>query len=319
MISVIMPVRNGGETLGKAIESILVQTFQKIELIIIDDCSTDNSFEIMSAYAQSNPNIRVVKNETNLGLSKNLNRALEMASFELVSRMDQDDEAFPERLARQHQYLIENPNVAAVGGQVLLVGKRMEFDFPLHYEVDPTLAQTKLLKYSVLSHPTVMYRKSVILKLGGYRAFFKNAEDYDLWLRLVRNGYGIGNVSEAVLRYRLSVKGMTISNRWVQYIYHRLAQHSHYHPEDELNEELYQKVEAKYGHLKERYIVATYLLTFEWLLKTRYFSMALYVFRLTPGKWKAYTLKRLLSAMKQGCLRQDRSWNLSEFYALYEK
>lgn len=112
LFSVLMPVYNGEKYLREAIDSILEQTLTDFEFLIIDDGSKDNSVQIINSY--NDPRIRLVKNETNLGISKTLNRGIEMASAEFIARMDADDISYPARLQKQYDYLIKHPRVLTV-------------------------------------------------------------------------------------------------------------------------------------------------------------------------------------------------------------
>src|SRR3990167_2130806 len=318
MISVIMPVKNGAETIEVALQSILNQTFQDFEIIVIDDHSTDNTVNIVNALAEKTGKIRIIKNGKSLGVTTSLNLALQNAKYEYVARMDADDESLPDRLKLQHDYLQKNPNIAVVGGQVLFMGSTSQHDYHLRYETNSELIKKEMLKNNQLSHPAVMYRKSVILQLGGYRDFFKNAEDYDLWLRLLRHSYEISNLDTLIIRYNLSIGGATIANRWIQYVYHRLAQHAYYFPEDTLNETLYKNIESKYISLRLNYFIATHALTLNCLLKCRQFKKAWAIFKLIPNKLSFYSIKKILLAVIRGLFKIGKGSNVNEFYMLYE-
>ena len=111
-----MPVYNGLPYLPHAIESVLDQTFTDFEFLIINDASTDDSFACIRSY--KDPRIRLVCNETNLGQTRTLNKGLELAQGPFIARLDQDDIAYPKRLAKQVAYLDANPEVALVAGNV---------------------------------------------------------------------------------------------------------------------------------------------------------------------------------------------------------
>src|ERR1700726_1508117 len=118
-ISVLMPVYNAERYVAEAVESILSQTFADFEFIIIDDGSKDRSLAILEEYAARDPRIRLVS-RPNTGIVKALNQGLALASGELVARMDADDIAMPERLAKQRDYLADHPECVMVGSRVLV-------------------------------------------------------------------------------------------------------------------------------------------------------------------------------------------------------
>src|SRR5688572_29034662 len=109
-ITVLMPVYNAASFLREAIESILQQTFRDFEFLIIDDGSTDESIAIVQAY--KDPRIRFLQNDANVGIAATLNRGIEMASCELIARMDADDISYPTRLQKQYDYMTLNPMCA---------------------------------------------------------------------------------------------------------------------------------------------------------------------------------------------------------------
>lgn len=221
--TVLLPVHNGARTLRLAVDSILAQDDPDFELLIIDDASTDPSAEIAESYAAADARVTVVRHRRNAGLASTLNEGLERARYELVARMDQDDESLPARLRIQCAFLEAHPEVAAAGSWVLHMGAQPKFDNLIELPETPRGIAERLQHENCLYHPSVMMRRSVILGLGGYRREFRNAEDYDLWLRLSRD-HDLGNVAEPLLRYRFSLEGMTLGRKWEQLYYVHLAQ-----------------------------------------------------------------------------------------------
>lgn len=115
-----MGVYNAAETLSAAIESVLAQTFEDWEMIICDDCSTDNTQEVVSRYTNKFPQIKLIRNETNKRLAYSLNYCLEYAQGEYIARMDADDMCLPNRLKKQVEFLDSHPEYQVVGGGVQL-------------------------------------------------------------------------------------------------------------------------------------------------------------------------------------------------------
>lgn len=222
-VSVLLPVYNAGDTLAQAVESILNQTFADFELLIIDDASTDNSAVVIRQYASQDSRIQPVFHEVNQGLTTTLNEGLKLAQSDYVARMDQDDESLPHRLQVQWDYLQENPDVVVAGSFVYHMGPKPEYDHLVELPIENDKIKETLKQYNCLYHPSVMMRKTSILAIGGYRPEFKNAEDYDLWLR-VSEVYQLANIPQPLLRYRFSLQGMTLSRKWEQLFYVYLAQ-----------------------------------------------------------------------------------------------
>ena len=200
-VSVIMGVYNGERYLPDAIKSILDQTLTDFEFIIINDGSTDRSREIVMSF--SDPRIKPVDNEKNLGLVATLNRGLELANGKYIARMDADDIALPNRLQRQVDYMEQHPEMVVSGTSVELFN-----DAEVHsiwkVTVDPRSIAMQLLFVPCFCHPSAILRGEVIRKHQiRYSKDYVHAEDYELWIRLLRSGFNIGNLSEVLLRYRM--------------------------------------------------------------------------------------------------------------------
>lgn len=198
-VTVLMPVYNGERYLRDAVTSILDQTFQDFELLILNDGSRDGSREIIESFGDSR--IVSVDNGKNLGLIATLNKGLILAKGDYVARMDCDDLSRPERLARQVRYLEDHPDVALCGAWIRKFG--LGKDKICRYHGDPLLLACGLLFDSVLAHPTVMLRKRMFIDSGlFYDVAYKHAEDYELWVKTSRC-YKLGTIAEVLLDYRV--------------------------------------------------------------------------------------------------------------------
>lgn len=200
-VSVLMPVFNGGRFLAAAVESIREQTFRDFELIAIDDGSTDQSACLLAQLAASDDRIRVIR-QTNAGIVTTLNRALALAHGEYIARMDADDVALPSRLARQTVFLDDHPDVAVVGSAITLIDEEgstiRDVDYPLFCA---DVSRFLIHVGNALAHPAIMMRRADIAALGGYRAAYRHAEDYDLWLQLSETR-DLANLPDRLLLYR---------------------------------------------------------------------------------------------------------------------
>jgi glycosyltransferase involved in cell wall biosynthesis len=225
-ISVLLPVYNAGFPLRSAIESILSQDYHEFEFLIIDDASTDGSVEIIQKYERHDPRIRAIFHSSNQGLAATLNEGLHIAEGNLVARMDQDDESLSNRLTAQYQFMTNHPQVVVAGSYVFHMGITRRKDRLVKLPITYSQIAEVLKNENCLYHPSVIIRRQEILHIGGYRSEFKNAEDYDLWLR-VSKGYQIANIPIPLIRYRFSVNGMTLSRKWEQLYYVMLAQVAH--------------------------------------------------------------------------------------------
>lgn len=200
-VSVVMPVRDGAAFVEAAVRSILVQTLGDIELVVIDDGSTDRTPEILSSLAARDARLRLVRTAPR-GIVAALNAGLAAARSEIVARMDADDIALPERLDRQVAALAAAPHAAVIGTACRAIDAAGR---PLHLMSFPTEAaevRAALARGNCVAHPSVIMRRAAVQAAGAYRACFVQAEDYDLWLRLVET-HDIVNLPEPLLHYRL--------------------------------------------------------------------------------------------------------------------
>ena len=202
-VSVVMPVFNGAEYLEVALESVLGQTLNDLELIVVDDGSTDASPEILERVATSDARVRVVHNRGNSGIVVALNNGWRLARSPYVARMDADDVALPDRLERQVGFLDAHPEVAAVGGAVTIVDARGLRGTTVTYPRSSAAIRRTLPRYNCFAHSAVTIRRAALEAVGGYR--YDHVEDYDLWLRLDER-FELANLQEVVLLYRRHIR-----------------------------------------------------------------------------------------------------------------
>ena len=199
-LSVILPVYNGLPYLETAIDSVLRQTFQDFELIVINDGSSDGSASIVEKL--DDPRIRFFQ-QKNQGLAVTLNRGISLSRGEYIARQDQDDVCFPMRLQKQVAYLDANPDVGMVGTSAeILVGNERTNRMLIHPADDASI-RFGLLFDNYFVHSSVMLRRSVLEKVGGYSEDKSRQppEDYELWSRVMRT-HKLANLPEALMAYR---------------------------------------------------------------------------------------------------------------------
>lgn len=198
-ISILMPCYNNALYVAEAIESMLNQTFTDFELIVLDDCSTDNSREVIESFTDK----RIVyhRNEQNLGLANNLNVGLDLACGEFIARMDGDDISLPERLQIQVDFLDNNPDVDLCSCGLEKFGK--ETDIWIR-ETDPEQVKITMMFFSPILHASSVWRREKFEKHGlRYNQDAFPAEDYDLWARAVASGLKLVNVPQVLYKYRI--------------------------------------------------------------------------------------------------------------------
>ena len=174
MISVIMSVYKPTELMYDAIFSILNQTYKDFEFIIVSD--GEKNLEV-----PDDPRIRVIYNEKNIGLTKSLNKALDIAQGEYIARMDADDISLPNRFAEQVKYLDAHPECILVGTWAEIIDEQGNVKRVVKHPCDDKVIQRELIKYNPFFHSSIMFRKGLY-----YNENFRYAQDYELYFRLTR-------------------------------------------------------------------------------------------------------------------------------------
>ena len=207
LITVLMPVHNGGDFLRPAAESILGQTHRDLELLVVNDGSTDRTADILAELAAADSRVRVIGGTTRLGFSGALNLGLEQARGEWIARMDADDIALPDRLETQCKFMRAHPDVGLCGGLIEVFGTRQG---TFHR---PPLSPDETLCYALFdnpfAHPTIMLRRDLIIQHGlRFDPAFCPSDDYELWSRCLRL-FPCVNLNRVLLRYRVHGRSMS--------------------------------------------------------------------------------------------------------------
>lgn len=220
LVSIITPNYNCGRFIAQTIESVLAQTYTNWEMLIVDDCSTDNSVQIALSYAENDSRIKVVQNEKNCGAAISRNKAIELAQGEFVAFLDSDDLWLPDKLEKQITFMRDND---------------CDFSFCEYEHIDEennSLHQianvTKHLKYrKMMMHCwpgclTVMYNQNVVGKV--YADNIKKNNDHALFLRVLKNCHNAMGMKELLAKYRIrkgsiSSKKSAIIKYYIQVIH----------------------------------------------------------------------------------------------------
>lgn len=203
LISVIMSAYNAEHFLREAIDSILNQTYDNFEFIIIDDASTDSSKSILRSY--SDHRIRLHLNKDNSGLTRSLNIGLTLAKGAYIARQDADDVSYPERFQKQLDFFRANPGLAIVGAQANYIYEdgQLAKGFRISKPLTNTGLQFSLTYDSPFVHSTVMFKSEIIPgKLSGYNEQFRTNQDFELWSRAAAD-LSMANMREILLNFRI--------------------------------------------------------------------------------------------------------------------
>lgn len=193
-----------------AVRSILDQTFDDFELIIVEDPSEIDG-RAMIADLLGDPRIRYVQNPTRTGLVSQRNQALQLSRADLVAVLDADDIAEPDRLEEQCQFLERNPSIAVLGTSLRIINAQGNTIGFRSYPTSPVVVRRSLRRYNPIAQPSVMFRADVVQSCGAYRDETPFAQDYDLWIRVMKAGHDLCNLPCPLLRYRVHKSAL----KWV--------------------------------------------------------------------------------------------------------
>lgn len=216
-ISVIMSVYNGEAYLEEAIESIRNQTFDNWELIIINDCSTDLTGEILDGFTAKDKRIRVYTNEVNLRLPASLNKAISLCGGKYIARMDADDISLPDRLEKQYKFMEEHEDVSLSSCRFMTVKDGVYASGGVGGRCDNEALRAMLLVANPILHPGVIARAEV-MKSFNYDTTLTCTEDLELWTRMAAENQKMQILPECLLIYRLHDKQITSTTLERQHI-----------------------------------------------------------------------------------------------------
>jgi glycosyltransferase involved in cell wall biosynthesis len=206
-VSVVMPAYNAAPFVEEAVDSILAQTFDDFEFIIIDDGSTDDTGKILKSFEKSDPRIQVITQE-NQGVALALNVGLERAQGRYIARMDADDIALPNRFEEQVRFMDANPQIGVCGTHATIFG---DHNHIWQSDTDNRRMQAWLFFGPVFCHPTVFLRREILLRSGiRYDPSYKVGQDFKMWQELSRVTQ-FANLPKPLLRYRNHNKQVSIS------------------------------------------------------------------------------------------------------------
>lgn len=213
LVSVVIAVYNGGNLLIKSIDSILKQSYSNLEIILVNDGSTDDSSTVIRSV--DDDRIKLLENGENRGLIYSLNYGIQQATGDVIVRMDADDIALPNRIKHQVEVLKRDPSLVAVGSWITLID---ENDYPIgqwEYPETHTTIKWNQLFNSAMAHPSIMFLKSAFNKTDGYSVDYKYAEDYELWSRLGAVGK-LYNIQAPLILYRVHSGSVSQSSNEAQ-------------------------------------------------------------------------------------------------------
>ena len=205
LVSVIMAVYNAEKHLEDSVLSVLGQSYSNFEFIIIDDGSTDSGYEMLQKFSLQDKRIKLIKINVNIGLTKNLNIAIQIAEGDLFMRMDADDICILQRMEKQVDFLLTHPEVDIVGSAIEEIDEHgKSFEKKIFYPETHLECLKFFRKRDPLAHPAVMMRKRFIVKAGLYNEAYRTNQDTYMWLQGFLNGCIFANMNEVLLKFRIT-------------------------------------------------------------------------------------------------------------------
>lgn len=229
LVSVVIPNYNARATLSEALESVLCQTWRNLDVVVVEDGSTDGSLAAAQRYAREDPRVRVLA-RAHQGIVAALQRGCEAAQGSFIARMDADDIAHPERIARQMDFMRENPRVALCGARVHMFGPsagsgRKRYERWINSLCEHEAMTRELFVECPIPHPVFLIRRRAYDEVGGYMDQGW-PEDYDLVMRLWRGGHELGKIPETLLSWRDTPARLSMrDDRYSAYQFRRLKRH----------------------------------------------------------------------------------------------
>lgn len=211
-VSILIPAYNCESTIAETLQSAFNQTYSNIEIIILNDCSTDGSYELMNELIKGHPNVILKSNNSNQGYLKTFNLLLNMATGDYITFLDSDDLISHDKIEKQVEFLLNNKDYGCCGtGFTRTNGKGNSYEDVVFPMDDCEIKRHLKLNIEVcFCGSSVMITRDVFENIGGYREYFIGcpAEDYD-WIRRISNRYKCYNIPECLYYYRFGVNSLT--------------------------------------------------------------------------------------------------------------
>ena len=212
-ITVLMPVYNGAEYIIQAIESILNQSFTRFELLIVDDCSEDNSVDIIKSY--NDQRINLISNVHNIGQTRTLNKGIKLAQGKYIARMDQDDISKNNRLDLQSSFLIKNPDIVLLGSNCKYIDSKSEVTGYWQTCTSHVDIINSFCRQNPFAHSSVIFEKDKIIGLGCYPDNYSYAQDLALWSNICLK-YKVANLNEYLVKIRYHTNQATANPKFAE-------------------------------------------------------------------------------------------------------
>lgn len=185
LVSVVVSSYNSEEFIEESLMSLLDQSFEDFELLVVNDASTDNSLEIIQKLQEKDNRIKILNNEVNIGLTRSLNKAIKVANGKYIARQDADDISYSTRLEKQVNYMEKNNNIVLLGSRHIdiIEDQKQESKYISFEKIN-----NDIYMYNPIAHSSAMFRKDIFRNIGLYDETYLTSQDFDAWIRLAQVG-----------------------------------------------------------------------------------------------------------------------------------
>lgn len=219
LCSVIIPAYNCSNTITETVQSALNQSYNNLEIIIINDCSTDNTLSVIENLAKKNRNIKIINQNINLGVAKTRNNGFDHANGDYIALLDADDIWFPSKTEKQIEYIKSNSIDLCCTSYSFIDKNGIDIKKP--YYVPKEITFEKLLSENVIGCSSVIMKREIIDNIRMSNKY--SHEDYAFWLDILKNGYTASGMNEILMKYRSYIESRSgnkynsAKNRWIIY------------------------------------------------------------------------------------------------------
>lgn len=205
LVTIVVPAFNEPiETITESLRSIQNQTWTNFECIVVDESTDFLLAQACERICGEDSRFTYIHPEKRLGLPASLNLAIQHATGSLIARFDSDDVCISERIAQQVKFMEDHPDIGVLGGALEIISETNEVLAQRYYPEEHIDIKKVMQLTTAIAHPTVMFRRDLVTKFGGYSESFRFSEDLDLWLRWLNAGVRFANLPYIVLKYRQS-------------------------------------------------------------------------------------------------------------------
>ena len=212
LVSVVIPCYNAAPFVKEAVMSVMQQSYTNLEIILIDDFSTDSTWAILEQSAVQDKRIKLIRNEKNMGVVATLNKGIALSKGKYIARMDADDISLSHRIKVQVDFFEQDEALALCGSNYIRINNEGKKTGKVKFPSDTERLKAELLFYCPFAHPSVMMKKAVLDELGYYHTGMILAQDYELWLRIAKQ-FKVANVQSYLLLYRWHGNNISITKK----------------------------------------------------------------------------------------------------------